>query len=90
MTTRKFAISFPAELHARAQEAAKASGHSLSAWLAQAAEQELVSTARVAEGLAAIADFEAENGAITTSAEDRSWVAEVLASISADDRRLAS
>ena len=90
MTTRKFAVSFPGELHAHAQEAAKASGHSLSAWLAQAAEHELVSTARVAEGLAAIADFEAENGAIAPSVEDRSWVAEVLSTASADDRRLAS
>jgi hypothetical protein len=88
MTTRKFAVSFPAELHAHVHQAAEAAGLSLSAWLAQAAEHELRVSARTVDGLAGIAEFEAEHGAIVPSAEDRSWVAEVLAS-AGDDHRLA-
>ncbi len=88
MTTRKFAVSFPTGLHAHAQQAAEQAGLSLSAWLARATDHELRSCARIADGLAAIAELEAEHGAIVPSAEDRSWVGEVLAT-AGDDRRLA-
>ena len=88
MTTRKFAVSFPTGLHAHAQQAAEQAGLSLSAWLARATDHELRSCARIADGLAAIAELEAEHGAIVPSAEDRSWVGEVLAT-AGDDHRLA-
>jgi predicted HicB family RNase H-like nuclease len=48
MTTRKFAVAFPSELHAHAHQPAEAAGQSLSAWLAQAAEDELRLRARIA------------------------------------------
>lgn len=64
MTTRKFAVSFPAGLHAHAQRAAEEAGLSLSAWLARATDHELRSDARIAAGLAAIAELEAEHGAV--------------------------
>ncbi|MDA8061491.1 MAG: hypothetical protein M0T80_03480 [Actinomycetota bacterium] len=88
MTVRKFAVSFPVELHRLAQQAAAEEGLSLSAWLARASEHELRHCALVADGLAAIGELEAAHGAITPSAEDRSWVADVLASASGQ-RRLA-
>lgn len=87
MTTRKYAVSFPAELHARAQQAAEAAGLSLSARLARATDHELGSCARIADGLAAIAELEAEHGPITPSAEERSWVTDVLATAGDDHRR---
>lgn len=86
MTTRKFAVSFPTQLHARARLAAERSGLALSTWLAQAAEHELQSTARAADGLAAIAELETEHGAITPSVADRAWVSTVLASTAAEQR----
>jgi hypothetical protein len=89
MTTRKVAVSFPADLHARAYQAAEADGRSLSAWLAHAAERELQESAHVADGLAANAELEAEHGAITPSPEDRAWAADVLASATGE-QRLAS
>lgn len=60
----------------------------MSAWLARAADHELRSGARIADGLAAIAELEAEHGVIVPSAEDRSWMAEVLAA-AGEDHRLA-
>lgn len=86
MTTKKFAVSFPGELHERARQAAQGAGMSLSAWLSRAAEHELAATIRRADGLAAIAEFEAEQGAVTPSADDRAWVADVLASAAPDQR----
>jgi hypothetical protein len=86
VTTRNFAVSFPADLHARANQAARADGLSLSGWLAQAAEHELQESAHIADGLAAIAEIEAEHGAIAPSLDDRAWAAEVLASATGEHR----
>jgi hypothetical protein len=40
MTSRKFAVSFPAELYALTQQVAEAAGLSLSAWLARAIDRD--------------------------------------------------
>jgi hypothetical protein len=48
-------------VHARVLEAAEAEGLSISAWMTKAARDAL----RTRDGLAAIAEWEAENGALT-------------------------
>ncbi len=57
----KLAISVDREVHAKIINAAEAEGSSISAWLTAAARQAL----RLRAGLAAVAEWEAENGALT-------------------------
>jgi predicted transcriptional regulator len=57
----KLAISVDANVHARLIHAAEAEGKSVSAWMTDAARQAL----RVRDGLAAIAEWEAERGPLT-------------------------
>ena len=57
----KMAITVDAEVHAAVLRAAEAEGLSVSAWLTEAARKEL----RRLDGLAAIAEYEAEHGAFT-------------------------
>jgi hypothetical protein len=58
---RKLAITVDADVHARVVRAARKRKVSLSAWLTEAARQSL----RLAEGLAAVTEWEAEHGAFT-------------------------
>jgi hypothetical protein len=66
----------PAELDARIEAAAHAEGLAVSAWLVRSAERELT----VRAGLAAVAEWEAENGRLTEAerAEARAWAADVV------------
>jgi predicted HicB family RNase H-like nuclease len=58
----KLAITVDPEVHAEVVMAAAAEGVSVSAWMTAAARRAL----RVRSGLAAVAEWEAENGPLTT------------------------
>lgn len=58
---RKLAITVDQDVHAKVIKAAKEERLSVSAWLTAAARQAI----RLREGLAAVADWEAEHGAFT-------------------------
>lgn len=58
----KLAITVDAGVHAKLLRAARAEGMSVSAWMTEAARRAL----RVRDGLAAVAEWEAEQGALTT------------------------
>jgi hypothetical protein len=57
----KLAITVDSAVHARVVDAAEAEGTSLSAWMTEAARDKL----RVMDGLAAVAEWETENGPLT-------------------------
>lgn len=57
----KLAITVDAEVHDRVREAAAADGVSVSAWMTGAARRALL----VRDGLAAVAEWEAEHGALS-------------------------
>jgi hypothetical protein len=57
----KLAVSVDAEVHAKVLRAAAAEGTSVSAWLTAAARRALL----VRDGLAAVAEWEAQQGALT-------------------------
>jgi hypothetical protein len=57
----KLAITVDREVHAKVLRAAKAEGTSVSAWMTEAARRALL----VKDGLAAVAEWEAEHGALT-------------------------
>ena len=58
----KLAISMDSEVHAKVLEAASAAHVSVSAWITAAARRALL----VRDGLAAVAEWEREHGALTT------------------------
>jgi hypothetical protein len=66
----------PGDLDAAVEAAAAADGVSYSGWLAAAARKEL----RVRDGLAAVAEWEAENGPFSDEelADAREWVAKTV------------
>jgi len=57
----KLAISVDAHVHAKVLDAARAEGLSISAWMTAAARRALL----VRDGLLAVAEWEAEHGALT-------------------------
>ena len=57
----KLAITVDADIHAKVLDAAKAEGASVSAWFTAAARRALL----LRDGLAAVAEWEAEHGALT-------------------------
>jgi len=59
----KLAVTVDADVHARVLDAAAAEGTSVSAWITAAARRAL----RIRDGLAAVAEWEAEHGALTQS-----------------------
>ncbi|MGH3865669.1 MAG: hypothetical protein ACRDQ4_05925 [Pseudonocardiaceae bacterium] len=61
MTVTKISVSLEEETLAAARIAAEEAGLSLSAWLSQAAQH----AAKLAAGLAAVREYEAETGAFT-------------------------
>jgi hypothetical protein len=61
MTVRKLSVALDPETARQAEASAKREGASLSSWLNQAAAERL----RREAGLAAIAEWEAEHGALT-------------------------
>lgn len=88
MATRdKRSISLPADLAARVDQAAAAAGTTVSAWLAQTAAHRL----KVEAGLAGVASWEAEAGALTPEerAGGAEWARRVLAADVASARASA-
>lgn len=59
----KLAITVDADVHDRVLDAAAAEGMSVSAWMTKAARKALL----VRDGLAAVAEWEVEHGALTES-----------------------
>ncbi|HEY5377875.1 MAG TPA: hypothetical protein VIK01_29540 [Polyangiaceae bacterium] len=57
----KLAVTVDADVHAKVLDAAEAEGTSVSAWITAAARRALL----VRDGLAAVAEWEAEHGALT-------------------------
>ncbi|MBI1758390.1 MAG: hypothetical protein HYR62_04080 [Actinobacteria bacterium] len=72
MGVRKISVSLDQAVYEVAVEQAEAAGVSLSAWLSRAARHE----ARIAAGLRAVVEWEADNGALT--AEEIAWADGVL------------
>jgi hypothetical protein len=57
----KLAVTVDADVHAKVLDAAAAEGTSVSAWITAAARRALL----IRDGLAAVAEWEAEHGALT-------------------------
>jgi hypothetical protein len=84
----KLAITVDADVHDRVLDAAAAEGLSVSAWMTGAARRALL----VRDGLAAVADWEAEHGALTEaelSAAHRRVAAQVGATSARPKKRSA-
>lgn len=84
----KLAITVDADVHERVLDAAAAEGLSVSAWMTSAARRALL----VRDGLAAVADWEAEHGALTEaelSAAHRRVAAQVGATSARPKKRSA-
>jgi predicted transcriptional regulator len=62
----KLAITVDPDVHARVVAAAEAEGISVSAWMTEAARRAL----KLRDGLAAVAEWEAEHGAFTSEELD--------------------
>ena len=75
----KLAITVDPEVHAGVVAAAREAGTSVSAWMTDAARRALI----VQDGLRAVAEWEAEHGALTDDerADARSHVAEEVAPV---------
>ena len=65
MPVQKVSISLDEPVLLAAREAAKRRGMSLSAWLNEVSESALETEAGLADGLVAVAEWEAESGPIT-------------------------
>ena len=76
MPVQKVSISLDEQVLGAARQAAERRGMSLSAWLNDASEQALETEASLEDGLAAIAEWEAEHG--PPSAEAVAEVSAVL------------
>jgi hypothetical protein len=87
MAVRKVSVSLPAELAASVSAAAGRAGLSVSAWLSRAAAHSI----RIEQGLAAMAEWEAEHGAFGAAELTRAAaeLAELDAQMLGDTDRLA-
>jgi hypothetical protein len=65
VSVQKVSVSIDEPVLLAAREAAKRRGMSLSAWLNEASETALETEIRLKDGLAGVAEWEAENGPIT-------------------------
>ncbi len=65
MSVSRLSISVPPEVEDAIRTAAEAAGLPVSVWLARAAERAAAEQAAIADGLAAVAEFEADDGALT-------------------------
>jgi hypothetical protein len=76
MPVRKLSVALEEQVADAAREAAKRRGMSLSAWLNEASVNALESEVRLEDGLAAVAEWEAESG--PPSAEEMAEAATIL------------
>lgn len=65
MGVSRLSISVPPEVEGAIRVAAEAAGLPISVWLARAAERAAAEQAAISDGLAAVAEFEADDGALT-------------------------
>ncbi len=65
MSVSRLSISVPPGVEKAIRAAAEAAALPVSVWLARAAERAAVEQAAIADGLAGVAEFEAEHGALT-------------------------
>ena len=65
MSVSRLSISVPPEVGEAIRAAAEAAELPVSVWLARAAERAAAEQAAIMDGLAAVAEFEADNGALT-------------------------
>ncbi len=65
MPVRKVSVSLDEQVLAAAKRSAERRGMSLSAWLNDVSERALETEVSLEDGLAAVAEWEAENGPIT-------------------------
>ena len=65
MPVQKVSISLDEQVLLAAKQSAERRGMSLSAWLNDVSERALETEARIEDGLAGVAEWEAENGPIT-------------------------
>ena len=68
MSVQKVSISLDESVLVAAREVAKRRGMSLSAWLNEASETALETEVRLEDGLAGVAEWEAEHGPISAEA----------------------
>ncbi len=89
MAVSRLSISVPREVEDAIRTAAEAAGLPVSVWLARAAEQAAAEQAAIADGLAAVAEFEADDGALTDAERDEARQALIDAGV-LPPRRAAS
>ncbi|MGH3671764.1 MAG: hypothetical protein ACRDSH_14195 [Pseudonocardiaceae bacterium] len=65
MSTSRLSISVPPEVEKTIRTAAADAGVPVSVWLVQAAERAAAEQVAIVDGLAAVAEFEAEHGILT-------------------------
>lgn len=65
MSVSRLSISVPPEIENAIRAAAEAAALPVSVWLARVAERAAAEQASIADGLAAVAEFEAEHGTLT-------------------------
>jgi hypothetical protein len=68
VSVQKVSISLDEAVLLAAREAAKRQGMSLSAWVNQASESALETEVRIEDGLAGVAEWEAEHGPLSAEA----------------------
>ena len=88
MTVRKFTISVPEGIDQEIRDAAAAEGVPVSTWIAHAAQEAAQRRRILADGRAAVAEWEAEHGAFTDeerAAADAELV--TLGVLPADERK---
>lgn len=65
MSVSRLSISVPPDVEVAIRAAAEAAGLPVSAWLARTATRAAAEQAAIADGLAAVAEFEVDDGALT-------------------------
>lgn len=76
MNASRLSISVPPDVEKTIRTAAADAGVPVSVWLAQVAERAAAEQAAIADGLAAVAEFEAEHGVLTDA--ERAHARQVL------------
>jgi hypothetical protein len=74
----RLSISVSPEVARTIRTAAEAAGLSVSAWLARTAQDAAAEQARIADGLKAVREYEAEYGSINPSPEEQARVRALL------------
>jgi hypothetical protein len=71
MSVRRLSISVPEDVEEAIRAAAETAGVPVSTWLADAATRAAAEQAAIADGLVAVAEYEAEYGPLSTEGRDR-------------------